>query len=295
VHDRLRTDAPFFSGKKCTTRHIMIDRLPDTIIELVLSNLRSEPLRCCRLCCRMLCAAVQPAVALSAERRWRVPRPGLCMKGLIDLERQQQQTIRLALKLGQDTELDALVDEFKALDRAVVASQAHRIAHMVVLILNETASKIPGRLLRWTGTAAPAAVRRAGLRLLKALPGWSTRKHAPLMLRFLEDADQHVRNAACRALPFSRLGVEFVEEHQSLLVRAALKNDALTHAIDALGTLGPPRLMRHELALRAHASDKHECVRMAVGRAMAKIAEWRATCELPAEPALSDHGGGIQG
>jgi hypothetical protein len=271
----------------------MIDRLPDTIIELTLSLLRSESLRSCRECCRTLCAATPGAIALSAERRWKLPRLGLSMKGLVDLERQHQLALRLALSLGQETALDALVDGFKALDRAVVASQAHRIAQMVVLTLNETLSPAhdPRRSLRWTGAAGPATVRRAGLRLLKALPGWSTKRHAPLILRFLEDADQHVRNAACRALPFSRLGVEFVEEHQALLVRAAIKNDALTQAIDALATLEPSMLQRHELALQARATDKHECVRAAVERAMTKLGEWRANLELPIDPILGEFGG----
>ena len=176
------------------------------------------------------------------------------------------------------------MDSFKALDKAVVASSAHKIALVVVTTLRATLFPInvpTSYIGAYSGEAPVASVRRGGLRLLKALPGWATKRYATLILSFLADGDQHVRNAACRALPFSRLGVEFIEAHQSTLVDAHIKNDALQQAIDALATLEPEMLARHEASIRAHAHDNHECVRNAVERALAKIADWRVTVELP--------------
>lgn len=262
----------------------MIDLLPDTLIEHILSFLRCEPLRRCHQVCHCLHDAAKGAVVLSAERRWRAPRPGLDISGLSSLENQHYEAMRLAASLGHNQELHALVDSFKALDKAVVASSAHKIALVVVTTLRATLFPInvpTSYIGAYSGEAPVASVRRGGLRLLKALPGWATKRYATLILSFLADGDQHVRNAACRALPFSRLGVEFIEAHQSTLVDAHIKNDALQQAIDALATLEPEMLARHEASIRAHAHDNHECVRNAVERALAKIADWRVTVELP--------------
>ena len=101
------------------------------------------------------------------------------------------------------------------------------------------------------------------------------------------DEDQHVRNAACRALPFARLGATWVAQHQTTLVKARIKNDALQQAIDALAMLEPTMLARHMDAIRRHATDKHECVRDAVARAIAKVADWRMSVDLPPVDAAS--------
>ena len=137
-------------------------------------------------------------------------------------------------------------------------------------------------LIKHTGEWRQASVRRGALRVLKSLPGWCTKKYAHPMLQHLEDEDQHVRNAACRALPFVRLGARWIAEHQFALVTARIKNDALQQAIDALTMLAPALLVKHEDAIRRHATDKHECVRLAVERGLIKLAAYRATIELPA-------------
>ena len=245
----------------------MIDHLPDPIIEATLGYLRSVQLSRAAVVCKAMHTAARHAVVLSAMRRWRTARPGLEMAGLVDLEMQHHRAPRLVSRLIVDDDLEQLVDDFKALDKAVVAVQAHKLSAMAVSTLIDPEMSPP--------------VRRAALRLLKSLPGWGTRRHAAVMLRYVEDEDQHVRNAACRALPFARLGAEWVAQHQATLVRARIKNDALQQVIDALAMLEPTALARHEQAILRHADDKHECVRDAVARAVAKVAGWRATVDLP--------------
>lgn len=150
----------------------MIDRLPDPIIETTLGYLRSLQLARAALVCKAFHTATQHAVILSAERRWRTARPGLEMEGLVALEAQHQQAPKLVARLVYEIDLDQLVDDFKALDKAVVAAQAHKLAGMVATILLAPHHAPP--------------VRRAALRLLKSLPGWGTRRHAQIILRYLE-------------------------------------------------------------------------------------------------------------
>ena len=47
-----------------------------------------------------------------------------------------------------------------------------------------------------------------------------TKRHVELIFTFLTDDDCHVRNAACRALPFSRVGSEWVVRHAPELLYA---------------------------------------------------------------------------